>query len=101
MRTSYLICGACPNPYWSVDLRGLTGLDSEFIEFLDAEESFNDMYEDIVGFLNCWIPRFEEAHRRYLTIAIGCTGGQHRWVRDGRENSGETSRPPRTRPDAA
>ena len=69
-----------PNPYWSAELRGLTGLDEEVIEFLDAEESFNAMYEDIVGFLNRWIPRFEEAHRGYLTIAIGCTGGQHRSV---------------------
>ncbi len=69
-----------PNPYWSTDLRGLTGLDSEVIDFLDAEEAFTAMYEDIVGFLNRWIPRFEDAHRGYLTIAVGCTGGQHRSV---------------------
>lgn len=68
-----------PNPYWSM-LRGLTGLDQEVIEFLDAEDDFNAMYNDIVGFLNRWIPRFEHAHRGYLTIAIGCTGGQHRSV---------------------
>lgn len=69
-----------PNPYWDADLRSLTGLDKEVIEFLEAEEFFVAMYEDIVGFLNRWIPRFEEAHRGYLTIAIGCTGGQHRSV---------------------
>lgn len=69
-----------PNPYWSTDLRGLTGLDSEVIDFLDAEEAFTAMYEDVVGFLNRWIPRFEDAHRGYLTIAVGCTGGQHRSV---------------------
>lgn len=69
-----------PNPYWSAALRGLTGLDQEVIEFLDAEDDFNAMYEDIVAFLNRWIPRFEDAHRGYLTIAIGCTGGQHRSV---------------------
>jgi RNase adapter protein RapZ len=69
-----------PNPYWKTDLRGLTGLDSEVIDFLEAEEAFTAMYEDIVGFLNRWIPRFENAHRGYLTIAIGCTGGQHRSV---------------------
>lgn len=69
-----------PNPYWSVDLRGLTGLDSEVIEFLNSHDSFIAMYEDIAGFLNRWIPRFEDAHRGYLTIAIGCTGGQHRSV---------------------
>jgi UPF0042 nucleotide-binding protein len=69
-----------PNPYWSADLRELSGLDDAVINFLDAEESFIAMYEDIVGFLNRWIPRFEDAHRGYLTIAIGCTGGQHRSV---------------------
>ncbi len=69
-----------PNPYWSVDLRGLTGLDREVIDFLNSHESFTAMYEDIVAFLNRWIPRFEEAQRGYLTIAIGCTGGQHRSV---------------------
>ncbi len=70
-----------PNPYWSVELRGLTGLDREVIDFLDDQEVFNAMFEDIVGFLNRWIPRFEEVHRGYLTVAIGCTGGQHRSVR--------------------
>jgi len=69
-----------PNPYWKTDLRGLTGLDSAVVDFLEAEEAFIAMYEDIVGFLNRWIPRFEDAHRGYLTIAIGCTGGQHRSV---------------------
>jgi UPF0042 nucleotide-binding protein len=69
-----------PNPYWTVELRGLTGLDSEVIDFLDKHEIFNAMFEDIVGFLNRWIPRFEDAHRGYLTVAIGCTGGQHRSV---------------------
>ncbi len=69
-----------PNPYWSLELRGQTGLDDEVIEFLDAEEAFIAMYDDIVGFLNRWIPRFQEAHRGYLTIGIGCTGGQHRSV---------------------
>ena len=69
-----------PNPYWSADLRGLNGLDDEVIQFLDSKQSFTDMYEDIVGFLNRWIPRFKAAQRSYLTIGIGCTGGQHRSV---------------------
>lgn len=69
-----------PNPYWSAELRGLTGLDDDVIQFLDAQTTFAAMYEDIVGFLNRWIPRFEDAHRGYLTIGIGCTGGQHRSV---------------------
>tara|TARA_R110002096_G_scaffold116164_3_gene251782 strand:+ start:38721 stop:39611 length:891 start_codon:yes stop_codon:yes gene_type:complete len=69
-----------PNPYWSPDMRELTGLDDEVIRFLNSHENFNAMFNDILEFLERWIPRFEEAHRGYLTIAIGCTGGQHRSV---------------------
>jgi RNase adapter protein RapZ len=69
-----------PNPYWSPKLRGKTGLDTEVIEFLNSHAEFTEMYNDIVAFLDRWIPKFEEAHRGYLTIAIGCTGGQHRSV---------------------
>jgi UPF0042 nucleotide-binding protein len=69
-----------PNPYWSVKLRGLTGLDDEVIAFLDSNDIVADMSDDIFVFLNRWIPRFQAAHRGYLTVAIGCTGGQHRSV---------------------
>lgn len=69
-----------PNPYWSPDMRELTGLDDEVINFLSSHENFNAMFSDIHNFLERWIPRFEDAHRGYLTIAIGCTGGQHRSV---------------------
>jgi len=69
-----------PNPYWNANLRGMTGLDQEVISFLDEQENFVAMFDDIVGFLGRWIPRFEDAHRGYLTVAIGCTGGQHRSV---------------------
>ena len=69
-----------PNPYWTIELRGLTGLDGEVIEFLNSHELFTAMYDDIATFLDRWIPRFEDAHRGYLTVAIGCTGGQHRSV---------------------
>jgi UPF0042 nucleotide-binding protein len=69
-----------PNPYWTIELRGLTGLDDEVVEFLNAQEMFIAMYDDIAAFLDRWIPRFEKAHRGYLTIAIGCTGGRHRSV---------------------
>jgi len=69
-----------PNPYWTIDLRGLTGHDDEVIEFLDDKESFNTMYEDILGFLDRWIPQYQDGNRAYLTVAIGCTGGQHRSV---------------------
>ncbi len=69
-----------PNPYWTVELRGLNGFDKEVADFLNAQESFTMMYEDIVGFLKRWIPRYRESRRGYMTIAIGCTGGQHRSV---------------------
>jgi len=69
-----------PNPYWTVDLRGLTGLNQEVQEFLDAHDKFLEMHDDILGFLQRWIPEYRRAHRGYLTIAIGCTGGQHRSV---------------------
>ena len=69
-----------PNPYWTLELRGLTGLDKEVSVFLNRQENFAAMFEDIVGFLERWIPRYQESHRGYLTVAIGCTGGQHRSV---------------------
>jgi len=69
-----------PNPYWTVELRGLTGKDREVIEFLDAEPSVELMYDDLLAFLTRWIPRYDNVHRSYLTVAIGCTGGQHRSV---------------------
>lgn len=69
-----------PNPYWTVELRGLTGRDREVTEFLDAQERFVAMYEDILVFLRRWIPEYDDVHRGYLTVAIGCTGGQHRSV---------------------
>ncbi len=69
-----------PNPYWTLELRGLTGRDKEVTEFLDAQESFLGMYDDILGFLQRWIPHYKSVHRNYLTVAIGCTGGQHRSV---------------------
>ena len=69
-----------PNPYWTMKLRGLTGLDEEVVDFLNAQPVFEEMFEDILGFIGRWIPHYKEAHRGYLTIGIGCTGGQHRSV---------------------
>lgn len=71
---------ALPNPYWTLELRGMTGLDPEVIDFLDAAGDVSTMHDDIVAFLSRWIPRWESADRGYLTVAIGCTGGQHRSV---------------------
>jgi len=69
-----------PNPYWTVELRGLTGFDEEVREFLDAQEMFTAMFDDVREFLGRWIPHYKNANRGYLTVAIGCTGGQHRSV---------------------
>lgn len=69
-----------PNPHWVPDLRGLTGKDQPVIDFLQRESSVQDMLNDINSFLDRWIPKIEEDNRSYLTIAIGCTGGQHRSV---------------------
>lgn len=69
-----------PNPYWHPELRGLNGLDEPVARFLEAQPAFVSMYEDILAFLKRWIPEYVSFNRSYLTVAIGCTGGQHRSV---------------------
>jgi len=69
-----------PNPYWNASLRPLTGKHPRVIEHLDASEQVTEMYQDILGFLEKWIPQYASFSRNYLTVALGCTGGQHRSV---------------------
>ncbi len=69
-----------PNPYWDPDLRRFTGKDEPIIEFLDKSVSAQEFFQDISLFLERWVPRFDTDNRSYLTVAIGCTGGQHRSV---------------------
>lgn len=69
-----------PNPYWKPVLRNQTGKDREVMEFLDNQALVGKMHNDIKDFLVNWIPHFEADNRSYMTIAIGCTGGQHRSV---------------------
>ncbi len=69
-----------PNPYWTMELRGLTGQDEEVRTFLGEQPTVNAMYDDILAFLRRWIPEYDDLHRSYLTVALGCTGGQHRSV---------------------
>ena len=69
-----------PNPYWESNLRKLSGLDREVEAYLKKQPFFNEMCEDLSNFLDRWIPRFLDANRSYLTVAVGCTGGQHRSV---------------------
>ena len=69
-----------PNPYWEPNLRSLTGTDAEVVRFLEAQKSVGILIEDIVRFIDGRIPEYEAGNRGYLTVAIGCTGGQHRSV---------------------
>jgi UPF0042 nucleotide-binding protein len=69
-----------PNPYWAPELRDKCGHDDEVKTFLGAEPEVAKMINDIAAFLRIWIPKYEDFQRSYLTVAIGCTGGQHRSV---------------------
>ena len=69
-----------PNPYWDTALRGLTGQDPEVAAYLAGYEAVTRVIEDIDRFLETRIPDMRASNRRYLTIAIGCTGGRHRSV---------------------
>jgi UPF0042 nucleotide-binding protein len=69
-----------PNPYWEEELRELTGKDEAVIQFLQSKPEVMKLENDILEFLLSWIPRFEADHRSYVTVALGCTGGQHRSV---------------------
>lgn len=69
-----------PNPYWVHELRRHTGMDKPVQNFLNSYPEVAEMLGDIKKFLENWLPRFTNANRSYVTIAIGCTGGQHRSV---------------------
>ena len=69
-----------PNPFWSKNMRNLTGKDKEVKDFLAHQDSVNEMIQDIEHYLEKWISLFQDYNRPYMTVAIGCTGGQHRSV---------------------
>lgn len=69
-----------PNPHWKPNLRPQTGKDPEVIAFLEEQVTVKEMYTDIEHYLTRWLPRYQANNRSYMTIAIGCTGGQHRSV---------------------
>jgi len=69
-----------PNPHWDPRLRTSTGKHPDVVGFLEQQPVVVRMYEDIKTFLERWIPYFEAENRSYMTIAVGCTGGQHRSV---------------------
>lgn len=68
------------NPHWQQSLRALDGRDSAVAVFLEAQPSTHEFYTEITGMLDRWLPRYRDNNRSYMTIAIGCTGGQHRSV---------------------
>jgi len=67
-----------PNPHYEPDLRPLTGLDAPVADFLSVEPEVQAMQAQIIDFVERWLPSMVRDHRSYVTVAIGCTGGQHR-----------------------
>jgi len=71
---------ALPNPYWEPGLRNLTGRDAEVIRFLETQTNVATLIADIARFVRGRLPEYQASNRGYLTVAVGCTGGQHRSV---------------------
>lgn len=69
-----------PNPYWKPELREYTGLERPVIDYLTCQPEVEELYQDTFAYLQKWLPRFAASNRTYITVAIGCTGGQHRSV---------------------
>ena len=69
-----------PNPYYDMRLRPLTGKDKAVKEFLESQPDVAELLKDIRKFVEKWLPSFRRDNRSYLTVALGCTGGQHRSV---------------------
>jgi UPF0042 nucleotide-binding protein len=69
-----------PNPHYVAELRPLTGRDAPVREYIESSPDAMALLADIRGFVDTWLPCFIRDHRAYLTVAIGCTGGQHRSV---------------------
>ena len=69
-----------PNPYYDMRLRPLTGKDKAVKEFLESQPDVGELLKDIREFVEKWLPSFRRDNRSYLTVALGCTGGQHRSV---------------------
>lgn len=79
--SDYVLDVRClPNPYWDPQLRRYTGVDQPVIDFLGSDPMTDRMIDDLTRFLETWLPQFSNSNRSYMTISIGCTGGQHRSV---------------------
>lgn len=68
------------NPHWDLDLRPLTGLDDRVQAYIKADPDFTTFFEGLIGLLGPLLPRYNREGKRYLTLAVGCTGGKHRSV---------------------
>ena len=68
------------NPYWEKELRDFSGLDKPVINFLERATLVHQMADQLKSFISFWIKHFDVVDRSYLTVALGCTGGQHRSV---------------------
>jgi len=81
MDSDYVFDVRClPNPYWDHNLRQFIGTDQPVIDFLEREPVTRQMLDDLSRLLETWLPAFAASNRSYMTISIGCTGGQHRSV---------------------
>ncbi|RLA48866.1 MAG: RNase adapter RapZ [Gammaproteobacteria bacterium] len=69
-----------PNPHWVKELRPQSGLEDEVRSFLESQPMTTELYRDICHYLDSWLPRYRDGNRSYMTVALGCTGGQHRSV---------------------
>lgn len=69
-----------PNPFWESELRSLTGLDTDVVKFLEQHSEVPRLISDVRSFVERWLPHFKAENRSYITVALGCTGGQHRSV---------------------
>lgn len=77
----YVFDARClPNPHWEPRLRPLTGLDAPVQHYLEAQPEVAELSGQIEALIATWLPAFRKAARSYVTVAIGCTGGQHRSV---------------------
>jgi RNase adapter protein RapZ len=80
MQTTFLTCACYPTPHYEPELRALTGRDAPVAKYLHNQPEVADMQADITQFVSKWLTALARDHRSYVTIAIGCTGGQHRSV---------------------
>ena len=68
------------NPYYDDELKPLSGFDERVEDYIESDPGFSGFFESMTGLITPLLPRFVEEGKHYLTLAVGCTGGQHRSV---------------------